>query len=159
MPMNPEENGKEQGTAEDSAEMRQGLIPHMRAAGVAVGLTSSLTALSVRAIGRPLPVPGDHWLLRFHFLPYWAQLTVNSAFYGYLVFLGISFFRLAQGRERVVVVGSFLGFLFYPFEPFVAPPAVIAMRNVSAAAHAVALLAALDIFLRTVRRQRGADSD
>lgn len=155
--MSPGESERERITGSDSAETPQRLIPNKLTAWIAVGLTGWVAALAFRAIRRP--VLGAHWLVPLDFLPYWAQLIVNAAFYGYLVFLGVLFFRVAQGRERIVVVGFFLSNLFYPVEMFVAPPAAIAMKNVNAVAQGVAFLAALDILLRTVARRRGADAE
>ena len=121
---------------------------------VAVVLTGFLAALSFRdAFLRP--VQHAQWLLPLAFmLPNWAGRAVNIAFYGYLLWAGVLFFRFAQGKERIVVVAWFLIIMLYPVEIFGSHRAAVAIKYVEAAAMAVAFFAALDILLRSVGRDK-----
>ncbi|MHB8527570.1 MAG: hypothetical protein ACYDD2_15660 [Candidatus Acidiferrales bacterium] len=95
------------------------------------------------------PTKHFHWLLPLDFmLPNWAVWVVNGAFYGYLLWLCFVFFRIAQGKERIVVLGCSLGIVLYPIQNVVSTPTAVAIQYVEAAATAVAFLIALDILLR-----------
>jgi len=125
-----------------------GLIPNRLAAVIGVILTGFLATLTFRDAFFH-PARHSHWLIRLDFmLPKWALLAVNGVFYGYLLWLCFAFFRIAQGKERVVVVGWSLGIVLYPIKNLVSTPAVIAIQYVEAAGMAAAFLAVLDILLR-----------
>src|ERR1035438_10636914 len=48
----------------------------------------------------------SHWLVDLHFiLPTWAEAGVNLVFYACLVWGSAVLYRIAQGKERVVVCG------------------------------------------------------
>jgi hypothetical protein len=89
------------------------------------------------------------WLLPFNFgLPKWALLVANIVFYGHLVWLGVTFFRITQSKERIVVVGWFLAILLYPVEVLFSNHAAVAIRYVDATAMGAAFLALLHILLK-----------
>ena|SRR6185437_4566030 len=124
------------------------LIPNRLAAVIGVILTGFLAALAFRdALFHP--VGRFHWLFPLAFeIPKWAVFTVNAVFYAYLLWACFAFFRIAQGKERVIVVGWSLGIVLYPVKYLVPATAAVAIQCVEAAGMAVAFLAALDILLR-----------
>jgi hypothetical protein len=58
------------------------------------------------------------------------------------------FFRIAQGNERVIIVGWSLGIVLYPIKYLVSPSAALAIQYVDATGLTAAFFAALDILLR-----------
>lgn len=127
---------------------KPGLIPNRRAAVIGVILTGFLAAATLRDAYLH-PTGPFHWLFPLDFmLPKWALWAANGAFYGYLLWLCFVFFRMAQGKERVVVLGSFLGIMLYPIRILASTPAAVIIQYVEAAGTAIAFLTALDILLR-----------
>jgi len=91
----------------------------------------------------------SHWLVDLHFiLPTWAEVGVNLVFYAYLVWGSAVFYRVAQGKERVLVGGWITSFWLGTIQNFVSGSAATAIDYVKALAMLVALLAAVDILLR-----------
>jgi uncharacterized membrane protein len=89
------------------------------------------------------------WLVDLHFmLPTWAVAGVNLGFYAYLLWLGVVFYRVAQGKERVLVAGWYTVILLGPIQNIVSGSAAVAIDHVQAIGMLVAFLAAVDIFLR-----------
>jgi hypothetical protein len=97
-----------------------------------------------------------HWLLDFDWLvlwhislPAWIVAGVNLAFYAGLLWGGVLLYRIAQGEERVLVVGwaavIFLGLIQF----LISASAATAIDPLKAFMAAAALLAAVDIFLKT----------
>lgn len=91
-------------------ESKPGLIHNWPAALVTLCLTGLVTLSSFREV----LFHAQHtspWLLDLRFmLPPWATTAVNLGFYAYLLWLSVWFYRGAQGKERVVVAGWFVGF-------------------------------------------------
>src|SRR5216683_2810578 len=93
-----------------------------------------------------------HWLLDFDWLvlwhispPAWIVAGVNLTFYAGLLWGGVLLYRIAQGKERVLVVGwaavIFLGLIQF----LVSASAAAAIDPVRAIMAGVAFLAAVDI--------------
>jgi uncharacterized membrane protein len=82
-------------------------------------------------------------------LPQWAVLAVNVVFYAYLPWLCVIFLREARGAERVLVAGWLPGILLSPVQRWVSMSVSSAIRYVQAVSIAIALLAAIHLFLRT----------
>ena len=132
----------------EQASRKPGLIPNRWAAVIGVMLTGFLTAVTVRD-AYIHPTRHFYWLFPLDFmLPNWALWLVNGAFYGYLLWLCFVFFRIAQRKERIVVLGCSLGIVLYPIQNLVSTPGAVAIQYVEAAGTAVAFLVALDILLR-----------
>jgi hypothetical protein len=124
------------------------LIPNRLAAITAAILTGFVAAEAFRdALFHP--VGRFHWLFPLAFeIPKWAVFAVNGAFYAYLLWACFAFFRIAQGNERVIVVGWSLGIVLYPIKYLVSPPAALAIQYVEATGLTAAFFAALDILFR-----------
>jgi len=80
-------------------------------------------------------------------LPTWAGVAVDVAFYAYLLWLCVVFFRIAQGKERVLVAGWCPGILLGPIEHLVSISTAAAIQYVQAVSIAVAFVAAVLILL------------
>lgn len=94
---------------------RRGFIRTRRAAIVGATLTGFVAAMTFRSVFFPPHHYRSHWFLDAGFiLPKWALLPLNFAFYAYLIWLCIVFFRAAQGRERTLVAGWCPGILLDP---------------------------------------------
>ncbi len=130
-----------------------GLIPNRFTAIVAVVLTGFVTAASFRTAFYSAPY---YWrpFSYLPMLPRWAQLLINAAFYGYVLWLCVVFFVAAKGRERILVAGWCPGLLLNPIKGVVSSPAVTAIRQFQAFSLAVAFLAAVSIFLEAETRDR-----
>ena len=77
----------------------------------------------------------------------WALWAVNVAFYGSLVWLCVVFFRVAIGKERVLVAGWFLLILLSPIQSLVSTSAAAAIQYIKAVSIAVAFVAVLLLVL------------
>jgi hypothetical protein len=130
-------------------EYKAGLIRTRRSAGIALGLTCFITILSFRALFSHVPHK-PHWLVSFDFvqLPVWVVAIVNLAFYVYLLWWGVVFYRKAQDKERIVVAGWFNVILLGPVQTLVSTPAVAAIQWVKAAGMAAASFAAAYMLLK-----------
>src|SRR5580700_10053766 len=114
----------------DQPEYKRGLIANKRDAVIALCLTGIVTAFTVRAaVFRSLRGATFHsqhtlpWLFDARFmLPARAAMAVNVGFYAYVLFLGIAFYRMAQGKERVLVAGWFVGIFLGPVQILVSVP-------------------------------------
>ncbi len=129
------------------SEFKPGLIRSRRGALVVACLTGFVTALSFRDV-LSHSRHQSHWLMDFYFFPAWGVVTVNLMFYAYLFWLGIAFYRSAQGRERFLVGGWFLGILLFPVR-LVSISAGPVVDHVQLMGMVVAFLAAVDILLKT----------
>jgi len=124
------------------------LIPNKFAA-IAAAILTGIVAVEVYRDALFHPVGRFHWLFPLAFeIPKWAVFAVNGAFYAYLLWVCVAFFRITQGRERLVVAGWSLGIVFYPIKYLVSAPAAVAIQYVEAAGMTLAFLAALVILLR-----------
>jgi hypothetical protein len=132
----------------EPSEHEAGLIGNRGSAVVALSLTGIVAALSFRQFVSH-PHPEIYWLLDFHrTLPTPAATAVEVAFYGYLFWLAIVFYRAAKGRERVLVAGLFLPIFLGPIRSVVSMSAAAAITYARAFCTLIALLAAVDIFLK-----------
>jgi hypothetical protein len=129
-------------------EFKPRLIHNRREAVIALCLTGYVAALSFRDV-LSHSQHKSHWLVDLHFmLPTWAVAGVNLGFYAYLLWLGVVFYRIAQGKERVLVAGWFTGGFLGLIQNLVSASAAAAIDYVQAIGMVVAFLAAVDIFLR-----------
>jgi len=111
---------------------RPRLIHSTRAAVVAFVLTGFVAGLTFRDVFFR-SADGTRWLFPVFFTqPRWAFLSIQLAFYGYLLWLCFVFFRAAQGKERVIVAGWFAVILLTPIETFISRPAAGAIRYAEA---------------------------
>lgn len=134
---------------------RQGLIRDRRDALIALALTGIIATMTFRAAFLPSP-HHSHWLVPLVFsLPVWALWAVNVAFYGYLVWLCVVFFRVAIGKERVLVAGWFLLILLSPIQSLVSTSAAAAIQYIKAVSIAVALVAALLLVIERANWRQG----
>lgn len=124
------------------------LIGNKGSAVVALSLTGIVAALGFRQFVFH-PHSKSYWLLDFRgTLPVPAATAIEVAFYGYLLWLGTAFYRAANRRERVLVAGWFLPIFLGPVRSMVSMPVATAITYARAFCTLVALLAAVDIFLR-----------
>ncbi len=136
----------------EQAEFKSGLIHNTRDAVIALCLTGIVTAFTVRAaVSRSLRGAAFYsqhslpWLFDARFvLPARAAMAVNVGFYAYLLFLGVAFYRMAQGKERVLVVGWFVGIFLGPVQILVSVP-VAAIDYMQAVGMMAAFVAAVYI--------------
>src|SRR6266704_837621 len=89
------------------------------------------------------------WLVLWHIsLPAWVVAGVNVAFYAGLLWGAVLLYRIAQGKERVLVVGwaavIFLGLIQF----LISASAATAIDPLIAFIAASAFLVAVDIFLK-----------
>jgi hypothetical protein len=135
-------------------EFKPRLIHKKRGAVIALCLTGYVAALSVRDVLWHSQRQ-HHWLLDFDWLvlwhispPAWIVAGINLAFYAGLLWGGVLLYRIAQGKERVLVVAwaalIFLGLIQF----LVSASAATAIDPVRAIMAGAAFLAAVDIFLR-----------
>jgi hypothetical protein len=126
---------------------KPGLIRDRRKAVIGLALTGLVAAMTFRAAFSHSP-HHSHWLLPLDFLlPAWALWAVNVAFYAYLLWLCVVFFRVAIGKERVLVAGWFLLILLGPIQSLVSTSAATAVEYIKAVSIAVAFVAVLLLFL------------
>jgi len=116
--------------------------------------TVYVAVLSVWNVLRPSQRQ-HHWLLDFDWLvlwhisvPAWVAAGVNLAFYAGLLWGGVLLYRIAQGKERVLVVGWAAAIFLGLIQTLVSAPAATALGPVKALMDAAAFLAAVDIFLK-----------
>jgi hypothetical protein len=130
---------------------RTRFIHNRRDALVALSLAGLFMAISVRDVivhpqrkfqwpillGKPLDFG----------LPTSAVTAVNLAFYAYLLFGVILFYRQARGTERVLVAGWVSGLFFGPIRNLISVQATAAISYMELIGNVVALVAALYIYL------------
>ncbi len=135
-------------------ELKPRLIHTKRGAVIALFITGYAMALSFRDVLTHFQRQ-YHWLLDLDWLVYWhislpawVVAGVNLAFYAGLLWGGTLLYRIAQGKERVLVVGwaavIFLGLI----QILVSAPAAAAIDYVQAFVMLVAFVTAVDILLR-----------
>ncbi|HEV2616316.1 MAG TPA: hypothetical protein VGU63_06860 [Candidatus Acidoferrales bacterium] len=83
-------------------------------------------------------------------LPPWPAAAVNLAFYAYFLWVGVAFYRIARGNERVLVAGFFVGILLRPLLSLISLSAAadyiqIVGNVASLVANAIAFVAAVYI--------------
>jgi hypothetical protein len=133
-------------------EVTPRLIHSIRVAVVAFLLTGFVAGLTIRNVFFR-PAHHHRWLFPVFFaLPGWTFLSLQLAFYGYLLWLCFVFFRIARGKERVIVVCWFFNILLNPIDTFFPKRVVIVLDHVQVFGMAVAFFAALDILLRRLVR-------
>jgi hypothetical protein len=135
-------------------ESKRGLIHNKRGAVIALCLTGYVAALSFRNVLSHSPrkhpwILDLGWLAYLHFaLPAWAVVGVNLVFYAGLFWFAVVFYRIAQGKERVLVVGWFADIFLGLIQILVSAPAATAIDYAKVIVTVVAFLATADIFLR-----------
>ena len=138
----------------EQPKYKPGLIQNRRDAVIALCLTGFVAALTVwDAVSRSfqgLFYRSQHtlpWLLDLRFmLPTRAAVAVNVGFYAYLLYLGVVFYRMAQGEERVLVAGWFVGIFLGPVQILTSVSAA-AVDYLQATGMLVAFVAAVYIFI------------
>jgi hypothetical protein len=129
-------------------EFKPRLIHNKRGAVIALCLTGFVAALSFRDV-LSHPQRKSHWLIDLHFmLPTWALAAVNLGFYAYLLWLGVVFYRIAQGQERVLVIGWFTVVFLGQIQGLVSVSTAATVDYIKAMGMVVAFLAAVDILLK-----------
>ena len=135
-------------------EFKPRLIHSKRGAVFVLCRTGYLATLSVRDVLWHSQRQ-HHWLLDFDWLvlwhislPAWIVAGVNLGFYACLFWGGVVLYRIAQGKERVLVVGGFAVIFLGLIQILVSALADHAIDYVKAIATLVAFLAAVDIFFR-----------
>ncbi|MGB8477163.1 MAG: hypothetical protein WCE61_24045, partial [Candidatus Acidiferrum sp.] len=81
-------------------------------------------------------------------LPAWVVAGVNLAFYAALLWGGVQFYRIAQGKERVLVVAWAVLIFLSLIQFLVSASAATAIDPVGVIVAGAAFLAAVDIFLK-----------
>ena len=136
------------------SEFKPRLIHTKRGAVFALCCTGYIATLSVRDVLYHSQRQ-HHWLLGFDWLalwhispPAWTVAGANLAFYAGLLWGGVLLYRIAQGKERVLVIcfaaGIFLGLIQF----LIPASAATAIDPLGAVMAAGAFLAAVDIFLK-----------
>ncbi|SRR5881394_139821 len=135
-------------------EFKPRLIHNKRGAIIALCFTGYVAALSFRDVLSHSQRKHDwlldlDWLVYLHFtMPAWAVAGVNLGFYTCLFWGGVVLYRIAQGKERVLVVGGFAVIFLGLIQILVSASAATAIDYVQAIVTAVAFLTAADILLR-----------
>jgi hypothetical protein len=132
----------------------RGLIRSRLIAEVAVLLTAFVAALSVRAAFRHPKYDSEWGFPLASLLPDWAGSLVNLAFYAYLLWLFVAFFRSSDGKERIVVAGWSLNILLSPAQHLVSASVAAVIQYVKAASLVVAFITALLILLHTLAHDK-----
>jgi hypothetical protein len=87
------------------------------------------------------------WLVYWHIaLPVWAVAAVNLAFHAGLLWGCVLFYRVAQGKERVLVIGWTAIVSVGLIQFLISASAATEIEPVKAILAVAAFLAALDIF-------------
>jgi hypothetical protein len=135
-------------------ESKPRLIHNKRGAVIALCFTGYIAALSFRDVFSHSQRK-HHWLLDLDWfvylhatLPAWAVAAVNLGFYACLFWGGVVLYRIAQGKERLLVVGGFAVIFLGLIQILVSASAATAIDYVKAIVTVVAFLAAADILLR-----------
>ena len=96
-----------------------------------------------------------HWLLDLDWhvywhiwLPAWVVAGINLAFYAGLFWGGVLLYRIAQGKERVLVVGGAAVIFFGLIQFLISASAAFAIDPLRILMAGGAFLAAVDIFLK-----------
>ena len=138
----------------EQAEFKPRLIHTKRGAVIALCVTGYVAALSFRDVFSHSQRK-HHWLLDLDWLVYWhislpawIVAGVNLAFYAYLLWGGVVLYRIAQGKERVLVVGWASVVFLSLIRILVSASAATSIDHVQAFVMLVAFLAAADILLR-----------
>ena len=138
----------------EQSEIKPRLIHTKRGAVIALCLSGYLAALSVRDVLWHSQRQ-HHWLLDFDWLvlwhisvPAWIVAGVNLAFYAVLLWGGVLLYRIAQGKERVLVVGWAALLLLGLIQFLISASAATEIDSLKAFMAAAAFLAAVDIFLK-----------
>jgi hypothetical protein len=126
------------------------LIGDKRTATIVLCCTAFIGALSIRAALSHAP-RNPHWLISLDYisLPIWVVALVNLGFYLYFLLVGVKLYRIAQGKERIVVAGWFGVIFLSPLQNLVSMPYAAAIQWVKATGITVALLTAAYIFLKS----------
>jgi hypothetical protein len=138
----------------EQPEFKSRLIHNKRGAVIAVFMTAYVAGLSFRNV-LSHSQRNQHWLLDldwlvlFHFtLPAWAVAGINLGFYACLFWGAVVLYRIAQGKERVLIVGGFAVIFLGLIQHLVSASEALAIDYIKAIATLAAFLAAVDIFFR-----------
>ena len=136
------------------SEFKPRLIHSKRGAVFVLCFTGYLAALTFRDVFLHSQRK-HHWLLDFDWLvlwhitlPAWAVVGANLGFYACLLWGGAMLYRIAQGKERFLVVGVFGGIFLGLIQILVSESAATVIDYVQAMIMVVAFFAAVDILLR-----------
>ena len=135
-------------------EFKSRLIHTKRGAVFALCLTGYVAALSVwDALWHSQRQ--HHWLLDLDWLVYWhislpawVVAGINLAFYAGLLWGGVLLYRIAQGKERVLVVAWAALILIGLIQFLISTSAATAIDPLRTLMAGAAFLAAVDIFLK-----------
>ena len=134
-------------------ESKPRLIHTKRGAVLALCFTGYIAALSVRGVlwhsqRQHRWLLDLDWLVYWHIsLPAWVVAGINLAFYAGLFWCGALLYRIAQGRERVMVVGG-AAVIFLGLIQFLSSESASELGPVKALIAAAAFFAAVEIYLK-----------
>ena len=114
---------------------------------VAMAVTGLWLALAIRGI--VYGHPKAQWIISPSSLLHgWLLIAVNVLFYGYVCWLGFWLIRDTVGRERVFMVGWFLGIFLWPLR-MLWPQVAVPIRHIDAFGLLTALFAALSLLFQS----------
>jgi hypothetical protein len=124
------------------------LIHTKRGAIIALCMTAYVATFSFRNVFLQSQHKPPLLLINLPFLlPAWVVAGVNLGFYAGLIWGSVLLYRLAQGKERVLV-SCWVTSFFVGFIKYLSASADVAIDYLKAIAMLVALLAAVDILFR-----------
>ena len=135
-------------------ESKPRLIETKRGAVVALCFAVYIAGWSVWDVLRQ-PQRRQHWLLDFDSLAYWhislpawVVAGINLAFYAYLLWGGALLYRIAKGKERILIVCWIAAIFLQVVQVLVSASVATAIGPVKALLYVAAFVAAVDIFLK-----------
>jgi hypothetical protein len=135
------------------------LIGNRFSAILAVCLMGFLAQRDIRGVFSETPHESG-WLMPLDFLrlPGWGVAVINLAFYIYLIWVGVWFYRRTEGNERLLVAGfltsGLLG-LFGRIRALASPHPMATIRSLQSVCMTVAFVAAILILLKSPAFGRG----
>lgn len=140
------------------SEEKTALIGTKFAALVAFCLTGIETVQTFRGVLH-YTQHTSYWLIDMRWiLPASIAVVINVGFYAYVIWLAVVFYRTAQGRERVLVIGWF-GTLFLGWtQVLVSSSSAENIERVEALFMLAGFFAAIDILIRTFAKSDAQES-
>jgi len=120
------------------------LLTTRRRSAIALALTGFVFMQAIRELRLGHTESG--WFLGVPLLHGWQLLAVNILIYLYICWLAFWFIRGSAGRERLFMVGWFVGILLWPLK-MLRPQWAMATKHIGAFGLAVALLAVVALLL------------
>jgi hypothetical protein len=129
---------------------RLDLIGNRFNAALALCATGLVAAMSFRDAFSGAP-PKTEWLISPEplSLPIWVVAAANTAFYLYLMWIFMMFYRNAQREERIVIGGWFIVGMLIPLPHLVSARGAVTIQWIKAAGMAAAFIAAAYILVKS----------